>query len=159
MSWTSNFTDDAVDLVADTWPSVGVIVRTTEMNAIPWETLVTEGINGSGPLRPPFAVVALGKYEDWPEYAPLEGDSFRVPFAAYYVDMKSGGTGADERLETLGATLMEALRRCDREYFYVPTQPTFDASDGNPPNRVFAGQGNHPLLAVEVRADLLVRAA
>lgn len=155
MGWTAEFVAELIDLVGDLWTDVGVIARTTEMSKIPWEVLVTQGIRGQGPLIPPFAVVAVGRYQEWPEYQTLEGGSYRVPVAIYYVDRTDGDPGTEERIELKMEALAAVLRANTQEQMRCPNDPTIDVTDGNPANQAFTQQGNHPFMAGELTVDLL----
>lgn len=154
-TWTENMMADLCELVGTTWAEVGVILRTTEMAAIPWENLVRDGLEGVGVLEPPFVVVACGRFDDWPDYQPLEGGMYKVPVVVFYIARKTSAPKQEEALEVKLSALGQALRANTYDTFMVPGQPVYDVSDANPANQVFIGMGNHPLLAGSVSVDIL----
>jgi hypothetical protein len=147
---------DLVELVEATWSDLSVILRTTEMAAIPWETLIRDGLDGVGVLVPPFAVVACGRYEDWPDYSPMDGGVYRVPTIIYLVQRKTALPKQEEAIESELSIMGQALIGNTYTGWCVPGQPAYDCSDTNPANATFAAMGNHPLLAGSVAADVLV---
>lgn len=126
-------------------------VRAARLN---WRSLIEEyQQGGAGGINPPFVVVQLGALVPDEDFAPMEGEFYRLPVSIYYID---GPAVPIETIETKVQTLSAALKP-ETEYttFMLTDEGMVDCSDGNPANQVFLEQ-NARLLAGMWAGMLLV---
>lgn len=136
---------NAIIATALALPATSPNLREVRAARLNWRSLIEEyQQNGSGGINPPYVVVQLGPLVPDEDYAPMEGEFYRLPVSVYYID---GPSVPIETIETKLQALSAALKpETTYTNFMFTDEGVIDCSDGNPANQAFLEQ-NARLLA------------
>ena len=149
--------NELTGVVNATWTDLTIILLASEMMALDWENAVRQAIAALGEpqIVTPFSIVHLMPFIPSPELSGGDGDMYTVQAGIYYVTRKPTTPGIEATVGIKLEALREALRVNTHTYFMLHENPIFDASENNPANRVLVKQGNQPLFAGQLQAQIV----